>query len=245
MTSTLTDEAALLAAILAAPGDDAPRLVYADWLEEHAGDSRCAQCIGVGVVSIMQNECPRCHGTGRISDGRAERAEFIRVQIELAGRGNHDISTPLHGLKRCCDCGPAQICKKCVGLRQRERELYPTGSPEFPADNTDDLTFTVRRGFVASVACTLADWFTHGPRIVRRHPIETVRLTDWEPFYLRRYSWTNAEHWWSQARHGLPTEIYTHLQMPGHTARYPTDNAAFAALSTAALTWARTESANA
>ena len=44
-------DAALLAVIRAAPADDAPRLVYADWLDEH---------------------------------GQPERAEFIRVQIELA-----------------------------------------------------------------------------------------------------------------------------------------------------------------
>jgi uncharacterized protein (TIGR02996 family) len=43
--------AALLAAVRAAPADDAPRLVYADWLDEH---------------------------------GQPERAEFIRLQCELA-----------------------------------------------------------------------------------------------------------------------------------------------------------------
>jgi uncharacterized protein (TIGR02996 family) len=48
------DERALLAAIVAAPDDDLPRLVYADWLEEN---------------------------------GRPERAEFIRVQIELSRLG--------------------------------------------------------------------------------------------------------------------------------------------------------------
>jgi uncharacterized protein (TIGR02996 family) len=47
----VTEAAALLAAIRAAPDDDAPRLIYADWLDEH---------------------------------GQPERAEFIRVQVELA-----------------------------------------------------------------------------------------------------------------------------------------------------------------
>src|SRR3954447_18033797 len=49
----MTDGTALLAAIRAAPDDDAPRLIYADWLDEH---------------------------------GQPERAEFIRVQCELARR---------------------------------------------------------------------------------------------------------------------------------------------------------------
>src|SRR5262245_41658733 len=46
----MSDRDALLAAIRAAPDDDAPRLIFADWLEEH---------------------------------GDADRAEFIRVQVEL------------------------------------------------------------------------------------------------------------------------------------------------------------------
>jgi uncharacterized protein (TIGR02996 family) len=49
----MTDASALLAAVRADPADDAPRLVYADWLDEH---------------------------------GQPERAEFIRVQCELARR---------------------------------------------------------------------------------------------------------------------------------------------------------------
>jgi len=47
----MNEHDALYAAILAHPDDDGPRLVYADWLEEH---------------------------------GEQERAEFIRVQCELA-----------------------------------------------------------------------------------------------------------------------------------------------------------------
>ena len=37
--SPITDDEAFVRAIVAAPGDDAPRLVYADWLDEH-GDPR-------------------------------------------------------------------------------------------------------------------------------------------------------------------------------------------------------------
>jgi uncharacterized protein (TIGR02996 family) len=49
----MSEEQALLAAIHAHPLDDAPRLVYADWLDEHGGKANVA------------------------------RAEFIRVQCEL------------------------------------------------------------------------------------------------------------------------------------------------------------------
>lgn len=96
-------EAALLAAVLAAPGDDAPRLVYADWLEEHAVYGPCERCRGGTKVNPKdgfhydrtQNrfdfdpkaKCSACSGAGSVSDGRKERAEFIRVQCELATQG--------------------------------------------------------------------------------------------------------------------------------------------------------------
>ncbi len=34
----MSDANALVAAILAAPADDLPRLVYADWLDEHGAE---------------------------------------------------------------------------------------------------------------------------------------------------------------------------------------------------------------
>ena len=54
----MSDEAALLAAILAHPDEDTPRLMFADWLDEH---------------------------------GQPERAEFIRVQCELAQGESHQL----------------------------------------------------------------------------------------------------------------------------------------------------------
>ena len=57
----MTDREALLAAIHAAPDDDLPRLVYADWLEENAG-----------AVSPIERK------------SAGERAAFIRAQIEAA-----------------------------------------------------------------------------------------------------------------------------------------------------------------
>src|SRR5437762_7367117 len=52
----MSDEQGFLAAIREHPDDDTPRLVYADWLDDH---------------------------------GDADRAEFIRVQCELARLGEY------------------------------------------------------------------------------------------------------------------------------------------------------------
>src|SRR5262249_34394250 len=67
-----------LSDILAHPEDDAPRLVYADWLEEN---------------------------------GQPERAEFIRLQIDLASLPEHDPRRP--------------------ELRARERALLPGQEAEW------------------------------------------------------------------------------------------------------------------
>jgi uncharacterized protein (TIGR02996 family) len=57
----MSDEAALRAAIISHPDDDTPRLVYADWLDEHAPDP-----------------------TPSPAAGPSARAEYIRVQCRLA-----------------------------------------------------------------------------------------------------------------------------------------------------------------
>src|SRR5262245_25730748 len=72
----MSDEKALLAAIWEHPHEDTPRLVYADWLDEHDADpgpaGRAESTPGAGPGS------------------RAARAEFIRVQCELARRDAWD-----------------------------------------------------------------------------------------------------------------------------------------------------------
>jgi uncharacterized protein (TIGR02996 family) len=85
----MSDEAALVAAIFDHPDEDTPRLVYADWLDEHA-DSL----------------------SGRAPAEVRARAEFIRCQIELAHlppgdrrlmaleRKCEDLERPYHGTWR-------------------------------------------------------------------------------------------------------------------------------------------------
>src|SRR5262245_60549915 len=62
------EQLALWAAIRENPEDDLPRLVYADWLEEH-GDEPGPRRVG-GLVPVRRPN--------------AARAEFIRIQCALA-----------------------------------------------------------------------------------------------------------------------------------------------------------------
>jgi uncharacterized protein (TIGR02996 family) len=154
----MTEREAFIAAILAAPDDDLPRLVYADWLEEQ---------------------------------GEVERAEFIRVQCELAkpercltpnittwNDGERSSWTPCSRLRPRVkrDCLPwCAECQRRADLWTRERDLWAAACNQFAAGQFDYIGLSdhptevpgtlglVRRGFVSDVRCRLADWCGEDP----------------------------------------------------------------------------------
>ena len=185
---THPDYLALLRAIHAAPDDDLPRIVLADWLDERAGATACPRCEGRTTIDMPNRadearykvvgykdthpylpiaiaECPRCHGTGRVGDGLAERGEFIRLQCDLA-------RDPLRADCRCPNCtDPAGRQTVCAVVR-REFELFshycrtwhpnPTGGraewqwrlPGTPENGNGSWVYS--RGFVSTVRGPLA-----------------------------------------------------------------------------------------
>lgn len=191
-TATDTTLAGLLRDILTHPHDDTPRLVYADRLDELAGsaacgrcggdgsligDPECESCSGAGRVADPDSEyndgtmdcpdcdridCPACGGTGSVSNGLAERAEFVRVQVEIA---HHEIAAG-HRLADHCCCVPC-VCSK--PLRDRERELWTAAharkwglgdgwrrTVHATSLGTGTLPAAfVSRGFVAELRCDL------------------------------------------------------------------------------------------
>jgi hypothetical protein len=161
----MTDEDRFLAAILAAPDDDTPRLVYADWLDDNAGV--VVRCDGSGthrhegrvgqVIHGVQHDTdprrPHHHHDEKclVSDGRKERAEFIRVQCELARRaevaGHRDTvlwarERELFEAQATGWLNPAGLTMIRLNPYQEEIRPAPYG--------------IVRRGFVAEVRLPLA-----------------------------------------------------------------------------------------
>ena len=166
----MTPEQAFTQAIIETPDDDTPRLVFADYLEEH---------------------------------GDEEQAEFIRVQIELAkyksnrcpNRQDRKSPQTLLGypvIIKGENCGRCRWCQ----LDRREKELLPqqrtpfryrqtlyvnesetrfrwSDSPDM--DNPVDLVF--RRGFIAEITLSCADWLAHRERLLKAVPLEEVTLT--------------------------------------------------------------------
>lgn len=137
--------------------------------------------------------------------GQGERAEFIRVQCELANWGGCDWKTK-HVRAGYVDCkqwnellGPGRVmtwCPTCARhseLRRRERELLETigheilgfpwesvvnNSPTITApDGWENIGHTFRRGFLAEMECPWEYWRTHADAILKAQPIEKVVLT--------------------------------------------------------------------
>ena len=91
MSNIISNEGVeLLAAVVANPNEDTPRLVYADWLQEQESVRvACPKCVSKTFVSNSQQRraqfnCKVCQGSGTILDtSNADRAEFIRVQCQV------------------------------------------------------------------------------------------------------------------------------------------------------------------
>jgi uncharacterized protein (TIGR02996 family) len=108
-----SDEIAMLAACAANPDDEAGSLVHADWLQEHSegvyktctakgphhGDT-CDNGRVQSPNSQFTRKCAVCKGSGLVPDTiRADRAELIRLQIELARYGPTGENCPGCGLR--------------------------------------------------------------------------------------------------------------------------------------------------
>lgn len=118
-------------------------------------------------------------------NGEPERAEFIRVQLELEifARCIRNCS-PWPGIVHKPDVAPT--LERFMALRHRERELLKAHHLEWgPHFNKvhglgnlyafDDF----RRGFLERITCAAADWITHADAITTTQPIRKVTLTTW------------------------------------------------------------------
>lgn len=81
-------------AVMEGRDQDRPRLAFADDLERTAGGMPCPQadCVNGTLRDRWHPEirhCGTCRGSGRVPDGRRERSEFVRVQVELASFPEH------------------------------------------------------------------------------------------------------------------------------------------------------------
>lgn len=238
-----TDEPLLLRAICEVPDDDTRRLGYADHLDEMAGEVEC-RCQGDPKRNLRFDRkkerwvhgCDWCSGTGRVSDGRAERAEFVRVQVELAGIPFSPIS-PVHETRADfwfrVEGGwvPSDQRFRYTELRRRESELLPL-CPLWFEVGADQTEWT--RGFVSGLTWNTDQFMRHAAAIFGAQPVTTVTLVDVSPEDLGplEVPWR-----FRYPYHSLPHEIWRRLQ-PHHFS--PTEEGARTALSAACVSLGRT-----
>ncbi len=140
-------EDALLKAILANPDDDAPRLIYADWLDENGQEER-AELIRVQIALAVADGCP--------VDDSDYCKKFNRWHaMQLRERELLQGPRP--------DLYENEVCWFHQGDgTDTWRILF---RPQW------------RRGFVHAIICTAEDWIAHAAAILAAQPVREVTLT--------------------------------------------------------------------
>ena len=123
----MSDELALLTAIIANPDEDTPRLVFADWLQEN---------------------------------GQPERAEFIRVQIEVTRLPDRERQTPHYRA--------LLIRFRELIAAHRDGWVKPLGLPPTRA--------TLRRGFVEEIQLNSDELLKIGGAALCREVLSSVEV---------------------------------------------------------------------
>ena len=136
------------------------------------------------IIAHADDDLPRLvYADWLEENGQADRAEFIRVQCELA-------KEPTTCDRMFCD-GKLVVCDDCKRwkmLRRRDKDLLDT---PIIIDERGRLQprclwavgcglgwadFEYRRGFVEQISCTWSDWLQRGDAIRRACPLRRVRL---------------------------------------------------------------------
>ncbi len=152
------DERALLDTVIAYPTEDLPRLVYADYLEETATRSMCEACDGTGQVPTERGRIKVCSACtlGYVSDGRAERAEFIRIQCELASMGYPGPLSMSVARASTLAAEPLTVPDSAAALSDRSCAILV----EWGVTWGDVKSMTVwSRGFIDEVRCDYSWWY--------------------------------------------------------------------------------------
>jgi uncharacterized protein (TIGR02996 family) len=141
-------------AICENPADDVPRLIYADWLEEHGH--------------------------------QPERAEFIRVQIELAKLPDPTLAFSQrkcegHGWLdyRCSECRPFTQQYQDELRRRHDEILRSKAGRNFrPGCLYFHNEISWQRGFVHNVKCSADLWLVHVNPVLDYEPIVKLEFPD-------------------------------------------------------------------
>lgn len=140
----MNDRIAFLRRIIETPDDDVPRLVFADWLQEHDEDERAAfiraQC---ELAKLPLDWRTLKRNAGETRESRMERVVNLNVrEQELFAKGFASWFPAPEG----------RIVRRPIGNHDIELQWV---------NKTGVISVVVRRGFVESIACSAEDWLAH------------------------------------------------------------------------------------
>ncbi len=168
------DERALITAVCAAPDDDAPRWVYADWCEEH-GRAERAELIRVQFALERNWSCSRfMYSCG----------EFLPTLAQLAEEG--------------CE----ERCRPWARLKLREQQLLSAHAAlwgaHYPFSAAANNVCIWRKGFIEEARVTWARWWLDGDhvRAVRTMPLRRVVLGGKCPAALYHFGGARHRYVW-------------------------------------------------
>jgi uncharacterized protein (TIGR02996 family) len=111
-------------------------------------------------------------------NGQPERAEFIRVQVTIAGWGTTPPADAEEWVRRERELRWAHGLKWALPAT----EVHHSG-PTGVGPSAGHILGFFSRGFVSHVSCSWPDWRTHADAILAAQPVERVRLTMWPPAF--------------------------------------------------------------
>lgn len=224
---TTDERAALTRAILVNPADDLPRLVFADWLDEH-GEHERAEYIR---KQIRLTRLPGAWEFDTERDSLTQRIDQIT-----------DNGSPALWLALDLDLEPF--------------DWHWSGDSINPRIHTAERIYGLDRGFVSHIELPAASFMEHAGVIFRAQPVTSVRLADVRPetgaFHRHEeptWSLQDKRFWlWDLKREGwvsscrLPWDIYR--RVPNDVGavgikQYLSEDRAFRALSIACVDYGR------
>jgi uncharacterized protein (TIGR02996 family) len=168
----VSDDPAFLAAILDAPDDDAPRLVYADRLED-MGQHERADFVRVGCELARMR--------------RWSSEQFLVLPESRAGRyiealrSRHAALLRAHGFGWCDGLfGPAwKTDGRIKAVDAVTVQFFTTRPTSAYSGRTSDVIVMFDRGFIGALEFNPDDGLPALDSIRAAHPIRAVRLSDW------------------------------------------------------------------
>jgi uncharacterized protein (TIGR02996 family) len=184
----------LLREVLERPADDSPRLILADWLDEH-GDEARAEFIRLQVEWARRFRCDCC--LPACAECRASQPLRYRASDILDVWAKHWLPPPFAGL--------------VFGFGKCGEVLFPRVKAE-----TGWVSAVFRRGFVAEARLPCADFLAHAAALFGSQPVTRVELSDRAaresgPGAGPQYYFCRVPPYCGAAGHDLPAALWDRL----------------------------------